>query len=203
MGAKEVVTIKFPLYLGETKERRIKGTTTAVESFVELWQAFDISQQQLLARPQVHLGLRVPAFQEHYIGGGGNANVPDPIRLYRALQLLNRFEDIPNPYEELGDTYEAAGPVWPLEFYRPVRNRVSGIVGKEEFDAAVQMTPPNLQQVVENLRRHHMPIFHRTLQREIRRGRIEPTPLYERVIQQGERRDKREERLFQRWLLVT
>ncbi len=184
----DIVTIKFPLYLVEKGQRDFKGGAAMVEPFAELHKYFKVSSQTFIPRtkPQVYLGLRVNKEGQDQIEIITTEN--DPIRLYRALNIVTLFDRFDDPHQDLRDADAAAGFNIPLRFHHYVRNRVKGIIGNGAFEEVLQAVPPNLQQVIENLRRNRVQIEGRTLQREIRKGQIESNPLYERVIQEAKQR---------------
>lgn len=202
MPEREVVTIKFPLFTGEKRPRDYKGILVMTEPFVESWYPFNILTQQLITiSPQVHLGLRIPSIDGDYIGGGGDANAPDPIRLYRALKILERINLINNPYDAIDLAYSATGPTLPLSHYRMVRALVRGLIGEDTFKQILQMVPPNLMNVVENLGKHRLDIDCWTLQREIRGRAVELTPVYKSLINRYERRRERTEKAIARMVV--
>ena len=204
------VPIKFPLYIVEAGEREVDGNLTMVQPFVELWRVFDISTQKFFhpeskfckaVGKQIHLGLRIQD-QEDIIAGSG-ANYPDPVRLYRALQILNRIDRFPlsqddhitltnRLYLDAGEAYSATGYSSPLRHHRYLRNRFKSFIGEGPLQEAIHMNPPNLLAVVENLYRQKVTINGETLEREIRRERIETNPLYEEVISKTRLRKKRD-----------
>lgn len=208
------VPIKFPLFLGEAREREVNGKLAMVQPFVELRRIFDI-QNQAYAFPkskfskQVYLGLKLDGAKD--IFGAGDPNEPDPIRLYRALQILNRLDTFPitrdqntplvaNLYRDIRDTYGAAGRNFPLSHHRYVRDRIRAVMGEESFQKVLQMIPLNLMEVTENLHKLKVKINGETLKREINRERIETNPLYEEVITETRKRRERERKSTERYL---
>ena len=183
MPERDIVNIKFPLYLGEKREREVRGEMTLTEPFVEMWKYFRVSTQQMLkVRPRVYLGLRM-ADQSEYVAVTPLAS-PDPIRLYRALKILDRFSVIHDPTNQATEAFEGAGFNYPLNRHHGIQSKFRNLMGNEGYSEILQAIPPNLQHVVENLRKNRVSLDGSTLQREVTRGRIETNPLYERVIQQ-------------------
>lgn len=200
MREHDFIELKFPIYFGVKKEREVNGQSTEVEPFVEQWRVFDVSTQTFLLpknpfSKQVHLGLRIEGQSE--IRGGASSTEPDPIRIYRALQILNRFDKFnPEPHFDLVVAYEAAGHNYPLSHHHFVRDKISGIIGEESLHEILQMIPTNLMAVIENLHKQRVIINGETLGRDIRRGLIESNLLYQRVISETGKRRKNAKRFY-------
>jgi len=145
----------------------------------------------------IYLGLRIPG-EEDRIHCGANST-PDPIRLFRALQIISRFERFSltkgaQPHSDLHDTYDAAGHSFPLQRHHYVRDKISSIIGEQSLEEVLQMVPANLVAVINNLHKQKIKINGETLAREVRRGTVEMNPLYENVLRNTRKRaiqDKR------------
>lgn len=205
MSERDFVSIRFPLYPGESGERKVDGNLTVVEPFVEQVRFFQVPAQDFLPlgtlNPQIRLGIRLPELGLEY--GANTPREADPIRLYRALKILGRFDTFSTTpvhllHTDLRDAYAAAGHNYPLRFHHHVRDRVTSIIGQEALGEILQMIPPNLMVVVANLHKSKVHISGKTLQREIAKGHIESNPLYERVIQETKRRRRIEKQLARR-----
>ncbi|TSC86047.1 MAG: hypothetical protein G01um10147_985 [Microgenomates group bacterium Gr01-1014_7] len=213
MPERKFVPVKFPLYLSESREVEVSGNLKVVQPFVEQWRIFDIPSQTFFLptskfSKQVHLGLRIEC--EEDIISGGDPNRPDPIRLYRALQFLNRIDRFPiehdqkvvlgpNLHLDLADAYDAAGHSYPLAHHHYVTNRIKAFVGDETFQEVLRMVPPNLMAVIENLRHQKVTIDGETLVREVSRGTLDSNTLYEKIISETKRRKWQDRKFRERF----
>lgn len=110
--------------------------------------------------------------------------VADPIRLYRAVQILDAIDTISNPWAALVDSYDAT--------YVPLRDsdlrkQMEDSLGRARFRKILHMNPLNLLPHMGYIRGQGVQMDTRTLEREIKRGRIESTPWYDEVIEEAKR----------------
>ncbi len=206
------VHVKLPLF--STHERQVYiygGQNRPATAFVEEWRVFDIQQQNFLSfAKQVHLGLRIGEID---ITGNDDFNTPDPIRLFRGLQILNSVQRFPLASSHadlmfkayLTNKYNVAGTFEHAAFTADVRvayeatgqghlsnSRAQAVIedaiGADNFYEILQSVPENLQVVIENLHEQKIPIYAGSLSREIAAGRVETNPLYEKLMRETRRR---------------
>lgn len=206
MPERKFVPIKLPLYISEPRQLEVDGNLRSVQSFVEQWRLFDVLSQTFQF-PKVYLGLRI----EDELDITSERDRADPIRLYRALQFLNRFDSLPvNPddkipltarlHSDLAVAYNAAGHSHPLSHYHYVTSIIKTLIGDEDFQEVRQMIPENLMAVIENLRGQRVAIDGETLTREVGRGHLETNPLYDKIISETIKHRQQDKKVRKRFL---
>lgn len=173
--------IRYPLYAGEIREREVHGTKTSVEPMGVVERLVDTSTQALLDA-KMFVVLHMPDQEIKYHEYDLLGEVADPIRLYRAVQILDAIDTISNPWATLADSYDAT--------YVPLRDtdlrkRMEDSLGRARFRRILRMNPPNLLPQMGYIRGSGVQMDTRTLEREIKRGRIKPTPWYDEVIEEA------------------
>lgn len=176
----------LPLWNGNIKERRIEHISVISQPFVEV----DIWRYPMFSKvsANIQLGIRDFVHDKRYavsLMGRLKPDHGDILASYRAMHILDKIDQIENPHDLLGSLNEVADEsVYRLNnrYNSQLVNYFVRVVGRSTLKDIHKMIPPNLEDVVTFLLENGARLDGFSLMREVRRGTISDSGVYEAII---------------------
>lgn len=194
LNHKAVLQERVSLFDGVSHPVVIADIARQLSGFVDIRKGFFVDDE-LVYQPFVYWGLKDTSTGERLRGYSDSTTGPDPIHIYRTVKILEALpllEEDPNAF--LQSDFVAASAAAKRVFYwfeqtpdsrrnhLSFRSKIAENIGRDQLREILNTVPPNLEEMIEAMRKIGMSMSTRTLQRELRAGILAPSEFYADLI---------------------
>lgn len=189
LNDRAVLQKRVYLFDGDQYGVRLGDSTVQARSFVDI-RMYYFPDGEIVYDPFAHWGLK-DADTEEDIRGYTDASIDvDPIEIFRIAKILEALPQLStNPKQYIDDSCSAATAAsrvyhsWDFEEPRRQemlnrRRRIASIIGRDKWREIIQMMPPQLEEMMQTMRDREIGVMTRTLERELRNGRLNRSEFY-------------------------